>query len=432
MVQQQITQQQEMSQNVAHVQNTQQLSSQQPSPKTNEQHSDINITNANQTQHQPSPSSSMQTKNEDFNAEQSTYSQHNLDGFRRNNRNSRWGNNNNSNNVGNSNNNNNNRNNRMCGGNNFNNRNNYDRENQHALPQDASEPLDDNSEKSQEEIAFDIQFQKWEDSLMEWKRNNANHRDQSQYNDFVEKMEGCRRQLLQRRETLRQKRLDTIREAQAKKNNNQPKNDEMTNETSPSNITCDEPIVKLTDRKSVASDLFSSQRNNNEMGIPGLDLVSEKNVEPICNVTQPDPNIVAHVNNILGNPEIQSLLSNIQKQKHESVPVQSNDTNDLNVNNTQMYGSNLPTSQLDDGNRFGSYQREKCQVNPFRPNNQDSVNLSEQNVNQFEGNPKRGRYWNDNQQTDRFDRDRSNYTMQVNYYFFSMNEIFFIWSFIYL
>lgn len=64
-----------------------------------------------------------------------------------------------------------------------------------------------NEEKSQEEIAFEISYRKWENQLDEWKRINANHPDRKQYDDFVTKMEECQQTMMQRREILRQNRL---------------------------------------------------------------------------------------------------------------------------------------------------------------------------------------------------------------------------------
>lgn len=421
---------------------------QQPPPKVqidSEQKPDSSLKmNEPQTAqiNQTQTSVSVLSQDKNFNFEQ-THSQYNQDGFRRNNRNSRWGNNNN----GGSNSGNNNRNNRMFGGHtNFNNRNSTPHDDRALIDQDNDE---EKEEKSQEEIAFDIQFQKWEDQLAEWKRSNANHPDRNQYNDFVMKMEDCRKQLLQRRETLRQKRLDRNRNAQLVQNlQNNPqtmnKNEISTESLDQENVSQTKTTANsFESEEPIASNLFSSERCDSNAAIPGLDLVSgddvlsqtgsggpppPSGVAPLkCESTKSDTdsNIVARVTNILGNPEIQSLLSNIQKQKIETATLQSNiQTRDSNENDGQSGGnvSNLP----DNLGHFDKQQNtDEHQRNPFRQNTRFDVDMSTQNSNQHEMNPKRGRYdfentVNDRSEFDRFDRfnrfdrDRNDLLTKVN------------------
>lgn len=150
-----------------------------------------------------------------------------------------------------------------------------------------------NEVKSQEEIAFDIQFRKWEESFLEWKKNNANHPDQNQYNDFVIKMEACRNQLFSRREQLRQKRLGS--------------NMQTNSETKASQQTQAED----NSVHSQSGTAFFITKSEGVSEIPGLDGFEEKS--PKANL-----NIVAHVNNILGDPEIKNFLSSIQKKSSNS------------------------------------------------------------------------------------------------------------------
>lgn len=374
----------------------------------------------------------MQTHtNQNQNFDYSSNSQNNQDYNRRNNRVNRWNHNNNgSNNSNNSSNfnnfNNNNRNNRMFGGNNLNERNTFDNDN--GIGNQQTVQAHDNEEKSQEEIAFDIQFRKWEDSFNEWKRNNANHPDQSQYNDFVTKMEGCRKQLLQRRETLKQKRLDAIRDAQKSQTPQMDlsvKSEPQTQEINQMNVdqsnvmTSNESSAEMITEDVTETGLFSSEKN---AGIPGLDLVSDDNMPQSSKIepSKPDSNIVAHVNNILGNPQIQSLLSNIQRQQNETALIQqTNEFDAIEKNNVQCDNPNS-ANRFGKKSRFDSFQcNETPQRNPFRPNQRNDDELSQQN--QFEPNSKRGRFWNENNSNDRtsfdhFNRNRDNFQMQVHIY----------------
>lgn len=422
---------------------------QQPPPKVqiaSEQQSDSSLKmNEPQTTHtnQMQASTSVLSQDNNFNFEQS-HSQNYQDGFRRNNRNSRWGNNNN----GGSNSGNNNRNNRMFGGNtNFNNQNTTSHD-EHALNDHDNEETS-REEKSQEEIAFDIQFQKWEDQLAEWKRNNANHPDRNQYNDFVMKMEGCRKQLMQRRESFRQKRLDRNRNAQSSRNSqNNPSPQDMNKNEISMEVTDQESVSQAnavansfeTKDSTVASSLFSSERCDSNAAIPGLDLVSgnetpsqssaplqscapsQCNAPPKCETTNSDSasNIVARVTNILGNPEIQSLLSNIQKQQLGTATSQSNiQARDFNENDAQRGGANV-FNRPDNLGHFDKQQNtEEPQRNPFRQNIRSDIDMSTQNASQQEMNPKRGRYdsentVNHNSQFDRFNRERNDPFTQVS------------------
>lgn len=434
------------------------IASQQQSDNTSKMH-EPQTTHINQTQ--TGISALPQEKN--FNFEQS-YSQSNQDGFRRNNRSNRWGNNNNGgNNSGDSN-----RSSRMFGGQaNFPNRNTTARD-------DHTTNENDREEKSQEEIAFEENFQKWENQLAEWKRTNANHPDRNLYNDFVMKMERCRQQLLQRRETLRQKRLDRIRNEQTVETtqSNPPPQTAMKNEISTEGIHQENVsqtnvgagvlttgVNNFVLEKTVASSLFSSKSCDNNAAIPGLDLVSgndtpsqpnapsqsiapsqsvapsesiapsQFNTSPKCDPTDSDPNsnIVARVTNILGNPEIQSLLSNIQKQQSESAISQSNIARDFNENDARSGAHSF--DRPENVEHFEKVPNtEEPQRNPFRPNLCNDFDMNARNTSQYDMAPKRGRYDSENtlddrSQFDRFDRldrfdrfyrDRNNPFMQVN------------------
>ncbi|XP_053670806.1 uncharacterized protein LOC128721110 [Anopheles nili] len=62
-------------------------------------------------------------------------------------------------------------------------------------------------EKSAEEIAFDVQFRKWEEEFETWKRTNINHPDKAAYTEYEQKYEDQRKKLLDHREQLRRKRI---------------------------------------------------------------------------------------------------------------------------------------------------------------------------------------------------------------------------------
>lgn len=392
---------------------------------TSSNHTNISSINSNQTQLSNMP----QTHGKNTNFDSSNYSQQNQDGYRRNQqyRNNRWNNNNNNNN---------NRNNRMFGGNNFSNRNQYDDEDeayndspqqQQQQKQQQHENEHANEEKSQEEIAFDIQFRKWEEGYSQWKIQNANHPDQNQYNDFVIKMEGCREQLLQRREKLRQKRLDSIRETQIKQKNVQgPPDIESQRETiektasDQANPSSTETATSFAVQSSSGSSLFAT---NNEGGIPGLDLVETAVAPKTENVPKSDLNIVAHVNNILGNPEIQSLLSNIQKQQTETEQSKPPTTGNP-IESDFPSGSNTFSQPKGNVSRFERYPNKmdtQQPRNPFRHESRDDRDISPHQTsisNQFENNTKRGRFRNENSSKpssygDHFDRDRGNFAQQV-------------------
>lgn len=442
----------------------QQHNLQQPPPKVqtgSDQQSDSSLrTNEPQTVHanQTQASASALSQERNFNFDQS-HSQHNPDGFRRNNRNSRWANNNtNNSSSGNSSGNNNNRNNRIFGGHtNLDNRNSvsYD---DHA-PNDHDDNEEDKEEKSQEEVAFDIKMGLWEDQYAEWKRNNANHPDRNQYNDFVTKMEGCRKQLLLKRESLRQNRLERNRIAKSVQNAQNNPTPQGLNNPPPQTMNKNEMSTEHLDRETVgqvraetnsseqgepiASSLFSSERCDSNATIPGLDLVSgedkqsksgggpppSSNAPPKCEPipAEPDSNIVARVTNILGNPEIQSLLSNIQKQKIESATLQSNiQTRDSHENESQGSGVNL-FNRSDNLGHFDKQQNSgESHRNPFRHNTQSDEDMSTQNFSDYDMNTKRGRYdfehTNVNERSEhdrfdrfnRFDRGRNDQFTQVN------------------
>ncbi|XP_047997835.1 YLP motif-containing protein 1-like isoform X2 [Leguminivora glycinivorella] len=74
--------------------------------------------------------------------------------------------------------------------------------------QEASVPTNTEALKklAEEERLFDIQFEKWEEEIQKWKRENVNHPDKQAYNEYEQKFETCRAQLLERRQVMKQKR----------------------------------------------------------------------------------------------------------------------------------------------------------------------------------------------------------------------------------
>lgn len=75
--------------------------------------------------------------------------------------------------------------------------------------------VDEQGQKTAEELAFDEQFRKWEEEFENWKSKNANHPDKSAYREYEKKFIDCRKKLLERREQLRNKRLAELAAAKA-------------------------------------------------------------------------------------------------------------------------------------------------------------------------------------------------------------------------
>ncbi|CAK1582832.1 unnamed protein product [Parnassius mnemosyne] len=71
---------------------------------------------------------------------------------------------------------------------------------------DAAQNSEALEKLSEEERLFDIQFQKWEEEIEKWKKENVNHPDKQAYNEYEQKFEACRAQLLERRQQMKQKR----------------------------------------------------------------------------------------------------------------------------------------------------------------------------------------------------------------------------------
>lgn len=239
-----------------------------------------------------------------------------------------------------------------------------------------------NEVKSQEEIAFDIQFRKWEESFLEWKKNNAYHPDKNQYTDFVIKMEACRKQLFARREQLRQKRLGSNMQMNSVTKEFKPTTNEWITQTAGNSV------------QSISGNDFFTAKNDGVSIIPGLDLESEEKV-PEANL-----NIVAHVNNILEDPQIKTFLSNIQKQQSESQT--SNSHTEASSNTFEQKNINTQKHLPMDSLRIIKQQYVR---------DEDKVDTSQPNSNHFEKNAKRLRHNFDHLSFDNsvLDRKRSRF-----------------------
>lgn len=66
---------------------------------------------------------------------------------------------------------------------------------------------------AEEERLFDIQFQKWEEEIEKWKRDNGTHPDKQAYKEYEQKFEACRAQLMERRQQMKQKRARLLNNA---------------------------------------------------------------------------------------------------------------------------------------------------------------------------------------------------------------------------
>lgn len=63
---------------------------------------------------------------------------------------------------------------------------------------------------AEEERLFDIQFKKWEEEIEKWKRENVDHPDRQAYNEYEQKFEACRAQLLERRKQMNLRRAKLL------------------------------------------------------------------------------------------------------------------------------------------------------------------------------------------------------------------------------
>ncbi|CAG4996488.1 unnamed protein product [Parnassius apollo] len=85
---------------------------------------------------------------------------------------------------------------------------------------DAAQNSEALEKLSEEERLFDIQFQKWEEEIEKWKKENVNHPDKQAYNEYEQKFEACRAQLLERRQQMKQKRARLMSNTSQTVNNN--------------------------------------------------------------------------------------------------------------------------------------------------------------------------------------------------------------------
>lgn len=149
---------------------------------------------------------------------------------------------------------------------------------------DGHDDYDENEEKSPEEIAFDEQFRKWEEQFATWKRENANHPDREAYFEYENKMQECRKKLLQRRAQMRAAKQQARDEANQQSNLPQPKQPPQTQTAQPP----PQPAEHSQMSKEIRGSQASGQRDpvgpvypaNSFVPIPGLDLVNSRNNTP--------------------------------------------------------------------------------------------------------------------------------------------------------
>lgn len=287
--------------------------------------------------------------------------------------------------------------------NNFNSSNNRNENNKFQ----STNPIDPDA-KSQEEIEFDEQYRQWEERFEDWKRENSNHVDRQRYNDFVSQMENCRQSMLKRRDNLRQKRLN-----QLGLTNNQSQYSSNTQMSQNKDDYRDHGDAKSQSASSSSLQLFGSSSNDGNGGIPGLDLVHSGNSNPIeSHESRGNVNVKSetlpsiNITQILDDPNIKSLLSNIQRQQ------QQQQQNDVNQGPSHNNSFNTPSGS-DDNHQ-----------NPFRnnnfQNNRDKF-MKRENQNDYndgkdfgERPNKRECRWNDNnqQQYDRFQQNDRNFSRE--------------------
>ncbi|KAJ8719583.1 hypothetical protein PYW08_011758 [Mythimna loreyi] len=107
---------------------------------------------------------------------------------------------------------------------------------------------------AEEERLFDIQFQKWEEEIEKWRRDNVNHPDKQAYKEYEQKFEACRAQLMERRQQMKQKRARLL-------NNSAPVQTPIT--TTASNVTpAVPPNLKNTNNNSFPGKQPQNYTNN--------------------------------------------------------------------------------------------------------------------------------------------------------------------------
>lgn len=274
----------------------------------------------------------------------------------------------------------------------------------------------DADQKTPEEIAFDEQFRKWEEQFLNWKRDNANHPDRKAYQDYETKMEECRTKLLARREEMRRRRLEKAHaENDQQETHNEPDNQQSdarnaneeknvsnaSNDRSTEDVYVNEECENVDDNEN-GSSVFGASGHSDGV-IPGLDLVAtssestESKNEPKSQQIAPD---VSTINNLLGDPNIHSLLSNIQQAASQpqlnrrAIPslFEQNVGNPFNSvgsnNDNTRSNSNEPSAHFTD--RMNPLNRPNQTNNPptgfdyNQPNRNDQFGNNFRNQNTFD------------------------------------------------
>lgn len=349
------------------------------------------------------------------------------------------------------------------------------------------------SEKSAEELAFDEQFRNWENEFTKWKQQNLNHPDRTAYVEYEEKMEQCRTKLLERREQMRRRKIDKTLISEVKtiappaQEQNQKVisapilSDKNTEKNygfgTQGNVESQDNVTDYDARYQNHDDTKQTDSGENFMnnfpitgkvtgGIPGLDLIEEKKSPVKSNKNNrrqknsssevydledrspknSDTNrsnfdeISKGINNILGDPNLVSLLSTFNnpskssndrnRNNNSSQPDEFNDTQDNRHSNidediqqeplnnqinssTTRFNNNVPLNQSDmfnsGGNNFINQQsqdRFSSQQGANRYNTSQN-NLNDRFINQQ--NLQGDRFKNSqNLQGDRFTNQQNN------------------------
>lgn len=277
-------------------------------------------------------------------------------------------------------------------------------------------------EKSAEELAFDEQFRNWENEFIKWKQQNLNHPDRKAYVEYEEKMEQCRTKLLERREQMRRRKIDKNLISEVK-TNAMPAQEHLKNNnvisaailpdqkternygfmTQLGNVENRDDATDYDARYQSHDDTKTTDTRENFMnnfsitskvtgGIPGLDLIDEKkspvksnknnrrkkntssevyDLEDRSSINSDTKRsnfdeISKGINNILGDPNLVSLLSNINNP--------ANSSNDRNRNNNSSQ-PDIQNDELNDTQNIrNSNQNEDFQQEPFNKQNNSNTN----------------------------------------------------------
>ncbi|XP_026730170.1 YLP motif-containing protein 1-like isoform X2 [Trichoplusia ni] len=198
---------------------------------------------------------------------------------------------------------------------------------QSAPPAQSSVNAEALKKLAEEERLFDIQFQKWEQEIEKWKKENVNHPDKQAYKEYEQKFETCRNQLMERRQQMKQKRARLL--------NNPPPPPQSSTSTPTSNV----PTTAPPNLNNMNKNNFSNKRTQNYASNLGQSYADGNNSQ----YQQQQYNMPKGAYNRNNNKNIDP------QDRYESYQNMSDNTYASNDNFSPMDPSFLPTSSLNKG-----------------------------------------------------------------------------------